>query len=165
MFEFHNGIVTMSPEAEGIPEFAALKRRKSFEKIIAYLFFVYGKKSPYANLFEYDRKLIVSTDRLGDPQEYKRIEEQKGVTQAVEKYLKLQLTPKEQLLAGVKRKIEEYLKFWDSTHIDEENYKIVSDSLDGANKLLKLQKEIELQVNEEATETKIVGGGKANLFE
>ena len=76
MFEFHNGIVTMSPEAEGIPEFAALKRRKSFEKIIAYLFFVYGKKSPYANLFEYDRKLIVSTDRLGDPQEYKRIEEQ-----------------------------------------------------------------------------------------
>jgi len=166
MFELHNGIVTMTEEAQGIPEFADLKKRKSSEKIITYLFFVHGKKSPYANLFDLDRKKIVSTDRLGgDPLEYEKLEALKGVKQAVDKYLMLQYTPKEQLLAGVKRKVAEYLEFWDQTHIDKDNHKIVSESLEGANKLLRLQKELEQQVNEEAAQSKIVGGGKTNLFE
>tara|TARA_B100000686_G_C16732251_1_gene941402 strand:+ start:132 stop:638 length:507 start_codon:yes stop_codon:yes gene_type:complete len=166
IFELHNGIVAMTSVGEGIPEFANLKKRKSYEKIITYLFFVYGKKSPYGNLFEMDRKKVVSADRLGgDPQEYEKLEALEGVKEAVDKYLMLQYTPKEQLLAGVQRKVAEYLEFWDAMKIDEDNHKVVSESLEGANKLLRLQKELESQVNQEAAESKIVGGGKTNLFE
>lgn len=138
--------------------------KERFNKMAEYIFFVYDKKSMYANVPLEDRKKMVSADQLQSPGYWSKAESNEDVKKIIEKLNRLQFSHKERLLEGAKRKIEEYLSFWESTAIDDKNHKLVKETLTGSSELLELQEKLERMVNEEAL-TRQVGGGESKLFE
>lgn len=83
---------------------------------------------------------------------------------AINKYLLLVRTPAEKLLEGIKKKIDEYNDYWETTPINSKNRKEISESIYTGKDLLDLYKKLEKQVSEEKN-IKSVGGSKPTLIE
>ncbi len=170
LFTLKHDVVSASKECMLIPEIMRLnaddesKEKKQFHDNIKYIYFTCCRSSPYINVPEGDRKKIVSLDYFEDEEAYIEIEKNILVKEAAEKIIRLQYDDKEMLMLGVKKKIDEYLKFWDQMEITENNHKIIADTLDQSVKLIKLRDSIESLVREEKM-VKEMGGGSSKLFE
>lgn len=169
IFELNGSIVTITKTGMLIPQIKNLydvdgPKKAIFSMQMQYLFFVYDKLSPYADMLMGDRKKIVCSDILKQDSKHWLKSEKNELKDSIEAINKIQFTPNEHLLQGVKEKIEEYLLFWKDTKIEAANHNLIADTLDNANKLLKLKDTIEKQVLEEKSQ-KQVGGGKSKLFE
>jgi len=155
----------LDPLLKKIYEADETKAKKAWTKAISYLFFVYDKNSHYKNVLLHDRKRMVSEDMINDSEYYKKIEKHKDFELIIKKYNELQFTHNERLLDGLKRKIEEYLNFWNSISVvDKDNHKLLSDTLTASEGLLKLQERLERMVSKEAL-TRQVGDGESKIFE
>jgi hypothetical protein len=166
IFDLRNDVVSLSEEALSIPEFKTLSEMKKdeYQKIIDYIYFVYDKRSPYYSVLISDRKALVSWDRLKDKKIYKKLEKTPDTLLAIAKFNLINSTPAERLLEGANKKIEEYLKFWNDTPISSDNHKLIADTLENANSLIKLRNTLQSQVMNE-TQSRNVGGSEAKLFE
>ena len=169
-FEVTKAGVSVKEDALLVPEVRQAydadktKGRRDFHKMIDYVYHVYDKHSTYADVLFEDRKKIVSVDRIKDDKYYGRADKSEKIQALAKKLQKMQYSPKEQLLDGAREKIEEYLKFWRETQIDKDNHKLVKDTLENSETLLKLVDRLEKQVLNEAQQ-RTVGGGEATLFE
>jgi len=140
------------------------KTKSAWTKAISYLFFVYDKNSQYKNVLLNDRKKMVSEDVIDDIEYWKKIEGHKEFAAIIEKYQELQFTYNERLLDGAKRKIEEYLTFWRGVSIDKDNHKLLKETMEGSESLLKLQERLERMISKEAL-SRQVGDGESKIFE
>lgn len=169
-FELINSKVVVTPQGmmdnqlKSIFDKDKSKLKKNWIKAITYIFFVYSKDSQYKNITILDRKKIVCSDVLEDPEYYQKIEENKDFKELIDKYNECQFTHNERLLEGAKRKIEEYLEFWNSTSITTDNHKLLSDTLTASEGLLKLQDRLERMISKESL-TRQVGDGVSKMFE
>lgn len=170
LFELKNGKVKVSPESLSIPEIKVLydkdktKDKERFHKLIDYVYHCYDKNSPFHDVFLEERKILVGHDRFQDKKYPQKLEKLEEVQALIKKLNILQYSYAEQLLEGANRKIEQYLQFWKDTKLDEDNHKLVVETMDGAEKLLKLQERFKQQIYREAQE-KAVGGGVKTMFE
>lgn len=171
LLSLHKDRIVVEDDAFHHPEFKNLfsldpsKEKVNFHNQIRYIYYVYSKKSSYYELLPDERKLIVVNDHFKEKgYTVKTFEESPGVKEAIDKYNSLQLTSKEKALESCKKKIQEYIEFWELTTITKDTHKTVVESLEGVETLLKLQERIEKQVLGQQS-SKIVGGGKASLFE
>lgn len=153
MFFFvKNNVVYVKEKFEVIPEIINLKKsvnNQRFEKIIDYIHFVYSKKSSYFGIVQKDRKKVVCRDRFQDPNIHEAIEKIKEVEAVISRMNEFQFTENEVFLEGVRKKISEYLRYWDETPIDSKNSEQLKEQLKGAKDLLKVKKEMEQEVYEE----------------
>ncbi len=141
------------------------KSKTAWNKAISYLFFVYSKQSQYKNVLLHDRRRMVSEDIIKDSSYWKKLEEHSEFSKIIEKYNNLQFTHNERLLEGLKRKIEEYLNFWNSLSVvDKDNHKLLSETLKSSEALLELQERLERMVSKEAL-SRQVGDGESKIFE
>ena len=169
-FDFVEGNVVVTEQGMQNPLIKSLyKGDKSeskikFYKIISYIFFIYSKKSEYRNVLINDRKKIVSKDIIKDEKFSEKFEKNENLMKIVDLFNELQFSHKERLLEGVKAKIEEYLNFWNNTALNDGNHKLIKETLEGSENLLKLQDKLEKLVSEEALKRQ-VGGGTSALFE
>ena len=139
---------------------------QEFVEVEMYLYYVCDRESIYSIMLPSERREIVCSDKLKRPKDYWQKLEKKFDLEKVMKDLDaLQYTPAERLCAGVDRKIEEYLIFWDSIKVNEKNHNIVAESLLNAAKLVKLKEELTKQVYKDKEDTRQVGGGRSKLFE
>ena len=140
------------------------KKKTAWSKAITYLFFVYDKNSQYKNVLLNDRKKMVSEDIIQDVDYWEKIESHKEFIPIIDRYQNLQFTYNERLLDGAKKKIEEYLSFWRETSIDKDNHKLLKETLEGSESLLKLQERLERMISKEAL-SRQVGDGESKIFE
>lgn len=171
MITVHNKIASVDQDLLQCVEFSDLyvlditPEKSEFNAQMLYIYYMYDKKSIYFNILISDRKKIVCLDVLNKPADYYN-ELEKSVTfaSAVDKYLLLTRTPAEKLLEAIKKKIDEYNNYWETTPIDSKNRKEISDSIYTGKDLLDLYKKLEKQVSEEKN-IKSVGGSKPTLIE
>ena len=86
------------------------------------------------------------------------------IKSAIEAYLSVRVDPKFMLLEGVKKKIEEYISWWQDLKINDDNHDVVSKSLINAQKLLNIKKTLEDEIYDQ-NKSREYGGGQAKLFE
>lgn len=170
VFEVINGVVTLTPSGELVPQFKNLKKhfKKSsdYEASLSYIYNVYDRASSYADVLPIDRKKMVCSDVLKESDSHwEYLEGLKAIKDAVDWFEYIQRTAKERLFYGVDQKVEEYIDFWKTVKIDEKNHNIVSDSVANAAKLVKLRDDLEKQIFKNTDDAREVGGGKAKLFE
>jgi len=169
-FELINSKVVVTPQGMADKKLKSIfdkdrsKLKKNWIKAITYIFFVHSKDSQYKNVLMLDRKKIVCNDVLEDPEYYLKIEENKDFKELIEKFNQCQFTHNERLVEGAKKKIEEYLGFWNSLSITNENHKLLADTLTASEGLLKLQERLERMVSKESL-TRQVGDGVSKMFE
>ena len=164
LFEFRNEIVSITEQGKLLPEFIKIKDKNNYRDIIEYVFFLHDRNSMYKNVLIVDRKKIIHTDRfehLSDKQ-YALLEV--DATELSEKLNSLQFTPNERLIKGMEDKIGEYLSFWMNVKTKDDNHKLVADTIEKAEALLRIKEKIDKMSNKENSERQI-GGGKSKLFE
>lgn len=170
IFDFHNDIPVLTPEAMMMPQFKKLRREHDqgdFDILVLYLFHAYSRKSTYFGMMPLERRQLVCKDQLkiksGD---WKKKEEMDGVKECIEILDLVQFNAEERLFYGMNAKIEEYLVFWQDTKIDVKNHQIVSDSLKNAAVLVKLRNELEQQIFKKNDDNDNgFGGAKKTRFE
>ena len=167
LFTYHNEIVSLNPGTKSIKSIKELikltsRQPASVTDIIRYLYFMYDKSSPYADMLPSDRHELVCDEQC----DWKLIESvpRKLIEEAGEIIQELQSTPSGKFLVGVIAKIDEYLLFWKNTKIDEKNHDLIASTLKNAKDLLTLKQGLEKMVNDEAS-IRNVGDRKAKLFE
>jgi len=170
-FELINNKVVATDQAmmdQGLASLFKADKTKSkiaWNKAISYLFFVYDKNSQYKNVILDDRKKMVSEDIVKETDYYKKIETHAEFSLIIKKYNEIQFTHNERLLDGCKKKIEEYLNFWNNLSVvDKDNHKLLNDTLQASEGLLKLQERLERMVSKEAL-SRQVGDGESKIFE
>ena len=169
-FEATKSGVSVKEESLLIPEVRELydgdktKGKRDFHKAIAYVYHMYDKRSDYIETLFDDRVKLVSKDQLDSEKYYIKAEKNEKIRAVIDKLELLQYSKKERLLQGAQSKIQEYLKFWRDTQIKEGNHKLVKETLEGSETLLKLLDRLEKQVYDEKSQ-KSVGGGEATMFE
>ena len=151
-----------------LPEIIELEKRlpaDKLEKVHEYIHFCYSKKSAYHSIVLKDRQKIVCRDRFGSPQLYETIEKIKEALAVIDRMNEFQFTENETFLAGVRKKISEYLKHWEETPITSKNSDEMKEQLKGAKDLLKVKKEMEEMVYEEIRRLNADKDSGKKLFE
>jgi hypothetical protein len=171
MMTVHNRKVTVDPDLLQTEEFDTLytlditKDKSDFNMYMLFIYYMYDRASLYFNILPSDRKKIVCIDVLKKDENYYSILESNPIfVSAINKYLLLVRTPAEKLLEGIKKKIDEYNDYWETTPINSKNRKEISESIYTGKDLLDLYKKLEKQVSEEKN-IKSVGGSKPTLIE
>jgi len=176
--------VLPDPELLLIPEFAALQRRDrsktktAYIKELAYIYFMHDHKSPYA-IYTKDERLVRVIKDLGLPENYKP---DSVVDLAVNKYLQFAQTPTIKTLTSIREglltssrlidtlrlRIERELKADEVEDLDA-LVRSVQRMLEIGEKLPKVIDQItaleEKIKKEQASDTRIKGGGKKGMFE
>ena len=140
------------------------KGKEKFHRMASYAFFVYDKRSQYLNLSENDRKLLVGTDIIGNKNYWVDAESNEKFQALIAKMNNLQFTHKERLLEGCKRKIDDYISYFDNLKISEKNHKDYREIIKGSEDLIDFYDKLESKVNQEAL-SRQVGGGDSKMFE
>lgn len=153
-----------------IPEIIAIEKEcgdneERRKKIFEYLHFVYSKKSPYFYIELSERKKIVCFDRFEDATIAEKLDNVKVIKPFIEKYNQMQFTENETFLNGVRQKISEYLRHWQSNPITKNNSAEIQEQLKGAKELLKVKKELEEIVYEEVRNRNIADESGEKMFE
>ena len=129
------------------------------------MFFVYSRKSIYFDADIEDRKKIVCTDILKEGINYLEGLEGDGfLKECIDFFIDRQYSKSEKLLNGMDQKIDEYLEFYKTTKITEENHQIVAQALKNASDLIDLREKVQKKVLNEKAITQ-QGGGTSKLFE
>lgn len=140
------------------------KGKEKFHQMAAYAFFMYDKRSIYKNLPESDRRQIISLDVLKIKNYWVKAEAHPKFQALIVGMNQLQFTPNERLLEGCKRKIDEYIEYFDKMKISEKNYKDYGNMIKGSEDLIDFYDKLEAKVNKESL-LKQVGGGESKMFE
>jgi hypothetical protein len=164
VLQYHNGNVTVTVEAEGLPEVIKVKESENWRDIIEYVYWNHDRDSMYHVMLPEERSKIVRSDRFSHVSETGYRELKKKSVALVKKLDMLQFSSNERLMIGIEKKIEEYLEYWNKIKINEDNHKLVADTIDRAESLLKIKERIGKMVNKEI-ETKRMGGGGNTLIE
>lgn len=164
VFNYHNDIVSITEQASGLPEIKALKDKPNRNDIIEYVYWNYDRESIYSPLIIQDRLKIVHEDKFSHLKaaDYKLLG--KEANDLVKKLEMLQYTDNELLMQGMSKKIGEYLKFWNDTKIKEDNHKLVADTLERADALLKMKERLAQIINKEKG-TKRMGSSGSTMIE
>lgn len=169
-FYERDGKVILKEKVKVLPEYKKIvdahkgdteKLNKTFE----YIHFVYSKKSLYFYIELNERKKMVCHDRFENIEIAEKIEKVPEVKAFIAKYNRMQFTENETFLNGVREKISEYLRYWQDTPITKSNASEIQEQLKGAKDLLKVKKEMELEVYEERKLSKIAEESGTKLFE
>ena len=140
------------------------KGKERFHKMATYAFFVYDKRSQYRNLSEMERRKMVCLDVLKHKNYWVDAEANDKFQALIAKMNNLQFTHKERLLEGCKRKIDDYISYFDDLKISKDNYRDYGSVIKGSEDLIDFYDKLEAKVNKEALE-KQVGGGDSKMFE
>ena len=140
------------------------KNKDKFHKMASYIFSVYDKRSIYMKMQEEDRKKIVSLDVVKEKDYWKRVEKNPIFKEIVLKQNDLQFSHKERLLQGAKRKIDEYVAYFDTLILNKDNEKLYRETIKGSEDLIDFYDKLEKKVNKEAL-LRQVGGGESKMFE
>jgi hypothetical protein len=164
IFNFHSNIVSITEQAQYIPEIKSLEKKPNFRDIIEYVYWNYDRDSIYHQVLLQDRLKIVHIDKFSHLNSlmYKSLSKQSD--ELVKKFNTLQYTENELLLEGMNKKIGEYLSFWNKTKITDDNHKLISDSLERAESLLKMKERLSIIINKENA-TRRMGSGNSTLIE
>lgn len=164
IFEFRNEIVTITPQGMILPEIKDIKGKSNYKDIIEYVFFVYDRNSIYNLILIDDRKKIIYQDKFNHLPEAKYAELDIDAKKLIDKLDTVQYTPNERLIKGLDDKIGEYLTFWQSVKIDGTNHKLVADTMERAEGLIRIKEKIEKMSSKENQEIQM-GGAKRKMFE
>lgn len=77
----------------------------------------------------------------------------------------LQFSANELLIEGMKRKIGEYLEFWNKTKIKEDNHKLIADTIERAEVLLKMKERLAAIVSKEKSVKRMGSAGSTMIEE
>lgn len=169
-FELINGKVGVTEEALLNISIKVLfdsdhsKGKDRFLKMASYIYFVYDKRSMYRNIGMSDRRKLICDEVLQDKSYWAKAEANPDVQSIIAKQDLLQFTHKERLLEGVKRKIDEYVDYFDTMKISDKNYKDYSAMVKGSEDLIDFYDKLEAKVNNEAM-TRQVGDAHSKIFE
>jgi hypothetical protein len=140
------------------------KNKERFHKMASYLFSVYDKRSIYQAMEIHDRQKLVSSDVVKDKDYWKNAEKNKSFRDIVDKLNQIQFSHTERLLHGCKKKIDEYIDYFDTMKISQENEKVYRSMVKGCEELFDYYDKLETKVNKEAL-SRQVGGGDSRMFE
>jgi hypothetical protein len=169
-FELNNGKVEATQEGLLNTSLKMLfdsdhsKGKEKFSKMASYIYSVYDKRSMYKNIGMSDRRKLVCDEVLQDKNYWVKAEANPDVQNIIAKQDVLQFTHKERLLEGVKRKIDEYIDYFDTMKISDKNYKDYSAMVKGSEDLIDFFDKLESKVNKEAM-SRQVGDADSKLFE
>jgi len=166
IFNFNNEIVSVTSQGAVLPEVKKLKEYKRYQDVFEYVYFMYDRNSIYKNILIEDRRKVVHSDRFSHLSEehYSKMGENEDVVKLIEKFNDIQFTPNERLLKGIEVKIGEYLTFWNSVKIEDKNHKLVADTIERAEVLMKIKERIDKLISKESSERQL-GGTKSKFFE
>ena len=176
--------IVPDPELQLIPEFAALlkrdrsKSKTSYVVELAYIYFMHDHKSPYAIYAADEREVRVVKD-LGLPEKYKP---DAKVESAVQKYLEFAQTPTIKTLTSIREGLLTSSRLIDTLRfrIERELQKEEVDDLDAlvrsVQRMLEIGEKLPKVIDnitgledkikkEQASDTRIKGGGKKGMFE
>jgi hypothetical protein len=169
-FELKNGKVVVTEQAllnasvRNLYEADHTKGKIKFHKMATYIFQVYDKRSIYMKMSFSDRQKLVSKECVEEEDYWKKAESNRLVQELIEMMNKLQFTHKERLLEGAKRKIDEYVAYFDLLKLNKENEKLYRETAKGSEDLIDFYDKLEQKVNKEAL-SRQVGGGDSKIFE
>lgn len=164
IFKYHNEIVSITEAGETLPELKAIKKLSNYKDIIEYIYFIHDRSSIYHGILLSDRIKIVRVDRFSHLKDEDFSKLNDIAASLIEKLDMLQYTPNERLLEGINKKIGEYLDYWSSVKITSKNHKLVADTINRAEGLLKIKERIDKLVSKEKTEQQR-GGGRKSMIE
>jgi hypothetical protein len=170
IFQVKGQIVSIIEKYKEFPEYQALvnkliKKDAQLKMALEYLHFVYSRKSSYFRIVLLTRKKEVCRDRFQNADLWEKIENATEVMALARKMDLLQFTEKEAMLEGVKRKISEYIHFYNTTPITNDNREDLKEMLAGSKNLVAVLKELQKEVNEEQQENGTVDDDDSELFE
>lgn len=140
------------------------KGKTKFHKMAAYIFSVYDKRSIYMKMELHDRQKLVSADVIGEKGYWRKAEQNPTFQGVVSKLNEVQYSHTERLLAGCKKKIDEYIDYFNQMTISEKNEKVYRNMVKGCEELFDYYDKLEQKVNKEAL-SRQVGGGESKMFE
>lgn len=176
--------IVPDPELQLIPEFGALLKRDrskgkhAFVKELAYIYFMHDHKSPYAIYATDEREVRVHKD-LGLPEDYSP---DAKVESAVQKYLEFAQTPTIKTLTSIREGLLTSSRLIDTlrNRIERELQKEDVEDLDAlvrsVQRMLEIGEKLPKVIDnitgleekikkEQASDTRIKGGGKKGMFE
>lgn len=164
IFAFHNNIVSITDQGKALPELKSIKDKKNFRDIVEYVYWNYDRNSIYYGILIQDRLKIVHGDKFNhlDSTGYENLANDSSTL--IAKFNMIQFTQNELLLDGMNKKIGEYLEFWNKTKIEEDNHKLVCDTIERAEVLLKMKEKLLSIVNKENA-TRRMGKGVGSMIE
>ena len=170
IFYVRENKVFLKEKYEVLPEVIILReacrgREDRFNRLLEYIHFVYSKKSPYFWLELNQRRKVVCLDRFGDETLAGKVEKTVEAKALIEKYNVLQFTENEIFFDGVRKKISEYLRYWQENSVTKANSAELQEQLKGAKDLLKVKKEVEGIVYEEQRRFNMAKETGEKLFE
>jgi hypothetical protein len=169
-FELKNGKVVVTDQ--GLLNFNVkelydsdhTKGKEKFQRMAEYAFFMYDKRSIYRNLPESERQGIICLDVIQVKNYWIKAEANNQFQALIAAMNKLQYTHNERLLEGCKRKIDEYIDYFQTMKISDKNYKDYGNVIKGSEDLVDFYDKLEAKVNKEVL-SKQVGGGESKMFE
>ena len=164
IFSFHNNNISITDQGKALPELRSIKDKKNFRDIVEYVYWNYDRNSIYHGILIQDRLKIVHSDKFNhlDNTGYENLANDS--VELIGKFNMIQFTQNELLLDGMNRKIGEYLEFWNRTKIEEDNHKLISDTIERAEVLLKMKEKLISIVNKENS-TRRMGKGAGSAIE
>ena len=155
----HNGEIDVSIDGRELDSFKEILKLDNSKELLKYLYYMYHPDSEFSNMLPGSRKKLVEREIIGHA-----VKETAVLKRAIETYNEICMDPKQLLLEGVKKKIEEYINFWQNTPIDIDNHDKLTKALVNSEKLLAIKKKMEDDVMD-ARNAKVYGGGSASMFE
>lgn len=164
IFSFHSDIVSITEQGESVPEIRTAKKKENFRDIIEYVYWNYDRQSMYHSMVISDRMKVIRGDKFShlSDDSYKMLA--KDSEALVKKLNMLQFTPDELLIEKMNNKISEYLEFWGKTKIKEDNHKLVADTIERAEVLLKMKERLMNIVSKDKA-TRRMGSGASTMIE
>lgn len=169
-FELKNGKVVVTEQGllnfnvKSLYDQDHTKGKEKFHDMASYAFFMYDKRSIYKNLPESDRRQIICLDVIKKKNYWTGPEGNQQFQALIAAMNKLQFTHNERLLEGCKRKIDEYIEYFETMKISDKNYRDYGNMIKGSEDLIDFYDKLEAKVNKEVL-LKQVGGGESKLFE
>ena len=169
-FELQNGKISVTEQGllnqdiKKLYDVDHTKGKQKFHKMAAYIFSVYDKRSIYMKMELHDRQKLVSADVVGEKGYWRKAEENPTFRNIVDKLNHIQFSHTERLLHGCKKKIDEYIAYFNTMEINEKNEKVYRNMVKGCEDLFDYYDKLEQKVNKEAL-ARQVGGGESKMFE
>ena len=155
-----------------VPEFKILKEldhtvgKDYFAKQISYIFFVYDKESPYAQIIPLsERQKIVLQDKLSN-NALKDFEGNQKVFDAINKFKYLEFTVNERVYNRCIQKFGEFKILWSETPVSHESFEQLGKEFNSVNGLFATMEKLEKLIRkEELQEIKNYGDYKPSFLE
>jgi len=139
--------------------------RIRFHRYISWIFYVYSNSSdnPYSGYLPTERKEKVWETEFDRSDQLKPERMDKRLKEIIAEFIYLSTSDTDRLIEGTRKKIEDFLKFFDTISVSHENYRQIQDMIISTKGLIAYRKELEQQHEKE--EQRYRGGSRPKLFE